>query len=236
MTSIYTDGTYLQANPGWHAQDARWKLQHVLRALEQAGVTEKLHNVCDVGCGAGELVKEWARKRPHMHFTGCDISPQAHQLCLQGAPENVHFVQGNKTGQASFDAVLAIDVLEHVPEPDLFLTHLESKAPLLVLHVPLDLSVRSVIKPEILETERRTVGHIHFYTAPYLRRVLRNRGYQILSWHYTNKYVECPPPLPRLRSRIGMLIRKVAHVLLPHSWAAWWVGGYSVMLVARVRR
>lgn len=236
MKSIYTDGTYLQANPGWHGQDAHWKLMHVLRALEQAGVAEQVRSVCDVGCGSGELIKEWARRQPQLRFTGCDISPQAHSLCLKGAPGNVHFVHGAKTGGTHFDVALAIDVLEHVPDPQVFLNYLETQADLFVLHVPLDLSLRSVIKPEILEEERRTVGHIHFYTAPYLKRLLRARGYTILSWHYTNKYVERPPVLTLLRSRIGMWIRRAAHFLMPRAWAAWLVGGYSVMTVIRCNK
>lgn len=175
MESIYTDGSYLQSNPGWHGQDAHWKLMHVLLALERAGAADRVKTVCDVGCGAGELVKEWARLRPDMRFTGCDISPQAHALCLKDAPENAHFVHGGQVQGEHFDAILAVDVLEHVPDTDSFLSTLEAYADLLVLHVPLDLSFRSVVKPEILEEERRTVGHIHFYTAAYLKRLLAAR-------------------------------------------------------------
>lgn len=236
MESIYTDGSYLQSNPGWHGQDAHWKLMHVLLALERAGAADRVKTVCDVGCGAGELVKEWARLRPDMRFTGCDISPQAHALCLKDAPENAHFVHGGQVQGEHFDAILAVDVLEHVPDTDSFLSTLEAYADLLVLHVPLDLSLRSVVKPEILEEERRTVGHIHFYTAAYLKRLLAARGYELLSWHYTNKYVERPPELASARSRLGMCIRRAAHYGMPRAWAAFLVGGYSVMLVARPRK
>ena len=233
MKSIYTDGSYLKANPDWHTKDAPWKLSHVLRALSKAGLDRQIHTVCDLGCGSGGLIKAWAALRPDMQFTGCEISPQAYALCVQQAPRNVHFVQGQTPPAARFDAVLAIDVLEHVPEPEKFLDQMEKTADLMVLHIPLDLSLRSLLKPEILEEERRSVGHIHFYTAPFLKRLLRRRGYAVLSWHYTNKYVERPPQLSSLRSRIGMCIRRAAHYGLPRSWAAWLIGGYSVMLVAR---
>ena len=234
MDAIYTDGSYLKANPGWHKQDAAWKLAHVQRALAQARMAPQ--TVCDIGCGSGELIKIWAREQPHMRFVGCDISPQAYALCVQDAPQTVRFVQGKEPDGGPFDVALAIDVLEHVPEPEAFLNVLQKQAEAAVLHVPLDLAFRTLIKPEILEEERRTVGHIHSYTAAYLKRVLRRQGYEIVSWHYTNKYVECPPQLPRLRSRVGMFIRRLAHYGLPRAWAAWWVGGYSVMTVVhRVR-
>ena len=233
MESIYTDGSYLKANPGWHSQDGAWKLTHVQRALAVAGVAAALSTVCDIGCGSGELVKTWARQRPDMQFTGCEISPQAYALCVQNAPGNVRFVQGDAPVGGPFDAVLAVDVMEHVPEPEKFLDGLHKLSDIAVLHVPLDLSFRTLIKPEILEEERRSVGHIHFYTAAYLKRFLHAQGYEILSWHYTNKYVERPPQLLNWRSRVGMCIRRLAHYGLPRAWAAWWVGGYSVMLVAR---
>ena len=236
MENRYTDGTYLRENPGWHGEDAPWKLAHVLRALSQAGVLERVHRVCDVGCGSGDLLKTWARQRPDMHFTGCDISPQAHALCVKDAPSNVRFVHGSQTEGAPFDLVMAVDVLEHVPDMDPFLEFLHTQADLLLLHVPLDLSFRSVLKPEILEQERRTVGHLHFFTGPYLRRFLAQRNYEVLSWHYTNKYVERPPVLMSVRSKIGMWIRRLAHYGLPRAWAAWLVGGYSVMLVARLKK
>ena len=234
MQSIYTDGSYLKSNPGWHQQDGAWKLGHVQRALAQAGLHPS--TVCEVGCGAGELLKTWARQRPDMQFVGCDISPQAYALCTRKAPANVRFYLGELPEEKGFDAVMAIDVLEHVPEPTVLVNNLKQISDILVLHIPLDLSFRTLIKPEILEEERQTVGHIHFYTAAYVKRFLQGQGYEIISWHYTNKYVERPPQLPRLRSRVGMFIRRLAHYGLPRAWAAWWVGGYSVMLVARRKK
>ncbi len=236
MESIYTNGIYLQKNPNWHKQDASWKLRHVLLALRKAGLPGQIRTVCDVGCGCGELLKQWARKETEVHFTGYEISPQAYALCLEQAPKNVSFINTEPTSESCFDVALAIDVLEHVPEPEEWLSVLEKQAEVLVLHIPLDLSFRTLLQPEILEQERQSVGHIHFFTAPYLKRLFKARGYTVLSWHYTNKYVECPPVLTRIRSRVGMLIRKAAHVIMPHSWAAWWVGGYSVMAVCAVKR
>ena len=121
---------------------------------------------------------------------------------------------------------MAIDVLEHVPQYETWFKKISSLAPRIVLHVPLDLSLRSVLSPQLLERERQSVGHIHFFTARRLKRFLQQNGCQILSAHYTNKYVECPPALPRLKSRIGMAIRRLAHRLCPWG-SALLLGGYS---------
>ena len=232
MKNRYTDGSYLAGNPAWHAQDASWKLRHILRVLDQAGVKD-FGCVLDAGCGSGDIIKEWAVQAPQVQFTGWDISPQAHALAVRNAPCNVQFVQGEKLPLQRFDLALAIDVIEHIESAEEWMDEFCQRAFLAVLHVPLDLSVYALLRPEILEQERRSVGHIHFFTTRSLKRFLGAHHCQILASHYTNKYVECSPQLASWKSRLGMFIRKAVHVMLPRSWAAFWVGGYSLMLVIR---
>lgn len=231
MQNQYTDGSYLATNPSWHAEDASWKLSHILRVLKQAQVS-RLARVLDGGCGSGDIIKAWAKKAPQTQFVGWDISPQAHALAVKNAPENVRFICADEPPAGPFDLALAIDVIEHVENPGAWLKQLAARAPLLVLHVPLDLSVRSFLFPSLLARERKAVGHIHFFTARSLRKFLKESNCQILSFHYTNKYVERPPKLTRFKSRIGMYIRKLAHIL-PHAWPAFFIGGYSLMLVVK---
>lgn len=232
MNNRYTDGTYFSKNPSWHSEDAPWKLSHILRALKQARLTVP-KQVLDAGCGSGDILKLWASKAPHVRFTGWDISAQAYALALRNAPSNVRFIQSQYLPKGPFDLALAIDVIEHVENPQRWLTQLAARAPLLVLHVPLDLSLRSYINPNLLDEERRKVGHIHFFTARSLKRFLRQQHCEILAAHYTNKYVERPPELTRFKSRVGMCIRQAVHYLLPHAWAAYLIGGYSLMLVVK---
>ena len=232
MSNRYTDGSYLTKNPSWHKEDAPWKLMHILRAIRDARLTDFLR-VLDAGCGSGDIIKTWAQQAPQIHFIGWDISPQAYALAMRQKPDNVCFVQQKTPPQENFDLVMAIDVLEHVPQYETWFKQISSLAPRIVLHVPLDLSLRSVLSPQLLERERQSVGHIHFFTARRLKRFLQQNGCQILSAHYTNKYVECPPALPRLKSRIGMAIRRLAHRLCPWG-SALLLGGYSLMVVVQV--
>ena len=232
MENRYTDGTYLSQNPSWHSEDAPWKLAHILRALQEAGLAS-FSNVLDAGCGSGDIVKSWAAKAPHIKFIGWDISPQAYELALRNAPSNVRFVKGQNPPKELFDLALAIDVIEHLEDPAAWLAHVATCVPYLVLHVPLDLSFRSRLNPQLLEDEKKAVGHIQFFTSHSLKKFLRAQHFQILSAHYTNKYVERPPKLTRFKSRVGMCIRKAAHYLLPRAWAAYLIGGYSLMLVVR---
>ena len=233
--STYTDGSYLAKNPSWHAEDAPWKLAHILRALQQANIQPFSH-VLDAGCGSGAIIKTWAAQFPHVRFTGWDISPQALALAAQNAPQNVQFVSGEIPPQQPFDIALAIDVLEHIPSYEKWFNQVAVCAPVLVLHVPLDLSVRSYLFPQLLAREREMVGHIHFFTARSLKKFFKKQHCEIVAAHYTNKYVERLPQLTRLKSRVGMFIRRLAHTCLPRAWAAFMIGGYSLMLVVKTNR
>ena len=235
MSNPYTDGSYLAKNPSWHTEDAPWKLAHILRALKQAHI-QRISRVLDAGCGSGAIIKTWAAQAPQLQFTGWDISPLALALAAQNAPQNVQFVSGEIPPQQPFDVALAIDVIEHIPSYETWFKQVAACAPVLVLHVPLDLSVRSFLFPQLLAREREMVGHIHFFTARSLKKFFKKQHCKILSAHYTNKYVERPPQLTRLKSRIGMFIRRQAHAWLPLSWVAFIIGGYSLMLVVQPTR
>ena len=50
--SIYPDGMYLENNSGWHEEDSEWKT----RQTAANGVRPP--TVCEVGCAAGEIMKQ----------------------------------------------------------------------------------------------------------------------------------------------------------------------------------
>nr|QGT50857.1 hypothetical protein Elusimicrob2101_1200 [uncultured Elusimicrobia bacterium] len=232
MENRYTDGTYLNDNPGWHGADSAWKLSHVLRALKNTGIDgTRLKTVCDAGCGAGEVIKLWAKELPQTSFYGYDVSPQALELALRDKPQNCIFRLGSALRPEPCNALLLLDVLEHIPDWKAFFKEWTAQAERIVIHMPLDLSVYARLRPSILARERQTVGHIHFFTARTFLRELDALGMRVLHLHYTNKYVERPPQMTRFISRAGMFIRQAAHKFLPRAWAAYWVGGYSLMLV-----
>jgi SAM-dependent methyltransferase len=70
--------------------------------------------VMEVGCGGGKLLRTLARHRPSLELHGCDVrDPQE--------PPDVYAFRRIEKGlpyeDASFDAVMLFDVLEHVPDP-----------------------------------------------------------------------------------------------------------------------
>ena len=54
--SLYLDGRYLIKNPTWHAEESAWKALQILRMLRRNRISPS--NVCEVGCGAGEVLKQ----------------------------------------------------------------------------------------------------------------------------------------------------------------------------------
>jgi hypothetical protein len=69
-----------------------------------------------------------------------------------------------KIFNAHFDIVMAIDVFEHVEDYFGFLRKLRGKAEYKIFHIPLELSVQSVLRSSIIIEGRKSVGHIHYFT------------------------------------------------------------------------
>jgi 2-polyprenyl-6-hydroxyphenyl methylase/3-demethylubiquinone-9 3-methyltransferase len=89
-------------------------------------IAEKLgpgsHSVLDIGCGAGYLVQE-LEKAGH-RVTGIDLSPESLEIARRFCPQsNARFLcmsayELDRFAPASFDAVCAMDFLEHVDNPE----------------------------------------------------------------------------------------------------------------------
>src|SRR3954464_14726372 len=62
VSSIYADGTYLERNPTWHAEDAGWKAQQILAMLARHGLAPR--SIGEIGCGSGELLVHLSESLP----------------------------------------------------------------------------------------------------------------------------------------------------------------------------
>src|SRR5256885_1898613 len=51
----HLNGEYFRRNPTWHVEHSAWKAENVLKML--AGHQLEPRTVCDVGCGAGEVLR-----------------------------------------------------------------------------------------------------------------------------------------------------------------------------------
>ena len=182
---LYTSGEYLQKNPLWHADESPWKAKHVLQMIARNKIAPK--TVCDVGCGAGEvlhLVHEGMHGE--CRCWGYEISPQAFGLSHRLSSETLQFKLADirQEDDAHFDLMLLMDVIEHLEDYFSFLRELQPKAEYKILHIPLDISVRTVLLGKLTDF-RAAYGHLHYFTKDVALQMLRDAGYEVIDYLYT---------------------------------------------------
>ncbi len=129
-----------------------------------------------------------------------------------------------------FDIVMAIDVFEHVEDYFGFLKKLREKAEHAIFHIPLDLSVQTVLRSAPIIKYRKSVGHIHYFTKETALETLKDIGYEIVDYFYTGSSLELPnrgwkANLLNAPRRLAFLVNKDLAVRL--------LGGYSLMVLAK---
>lgn len=227
--NIYLDGAYLENNPLYHVEDSPWKAQQILKMLQRHSLQPG--TVCEVGCGAGEVLRQLQLHLPATTTcSGYEISPQAYALCRQRENDRLEFHCADLLEQDTppFDLLLCIDVFEHVEDYVGFLRKLRPRAKHKIFHIPLDMSVRSILKCVPIVQARATVGHLHYFMKETALATLRDTGYEIVDHFYT------PVSLERgttFKSKLGKLPR-TALSRVNQDFAVRLLGGYSLMVLA----
>lgn len=232
MTSeaIYSDGTYIARNPAWHEGDSVWKAGHIRALLARNGIEPA--SVVEAGGGVGEILVELYRALPEScRFEGYELSPRAYEICAPKARERLRFHLGDpaRTEAPPWDVLLLIDVIEHVEDYFGFLRALKGRARYTVLHIPLDLSVASVLRPRRLVEVREAVGHLHYFTPELAVRALEELDYKIIDRFFTAAAIELPAA--SARTALARLPRRLLR-LLGDAVAARLLGGFSLMVLA----
>lgn len=229
---MYLDGTYLSANPSWHAEDSAWKARHVVEMLRRHRISPAV--VCEVGCGAGEILASLRRAFPQSTLIGYDISPDAILLANARATEGLSFRLADVLCEdVHYDVLLAADVFEHVDDYLGFLRRLRSKADWLVFHIPLDFSALNVVRRAYIMRTREQLGHLHHFTADTALSTLRMAGYSIVEVAYTSGAVELSAR--RGRRRLVDVVRRVGRAFSP-GLTARVLGGFSLLVLTRPER
>jgi SAM-dependent methyltransferase len=228
--SIYQDGTYAEKNPTWDEEDSSWKSRHILRVIETHGLSPK--TVCEVGCGAGEILNQLHRLLPDpIDFIGYEISPQVFPTCKKKEKARLKFVLGNflDMNKRHYDLLLVIDVLEHVEDCYGFLRRLQSHGTYKIFHIPLDIAAWKVLGGYLM-TKREQYGHIHYFTRETALAMLKDAGYEIVDSFYTGLYFGSHRR--SMGTRLMDSIRKGVYTLHP-DLSARLFGGLSLMVLAR---
>ena len=227
--SIYQTGEYVERNPTYHVEDSSWKAAQSLKLIEKHDLQPR--SVCEVGCGAGEVLKQLQLSFPaETEFFGYEISPQAFALFQARENERLHFycsdLLANKT--AHFDLLLCIDVFEHVENYLGFLRDLRGKARHKIFHIPLDLSAQWVARTRPIMREREQAGHLHYFTKETALATLQDTGYEVRDWFYTPGAIASPRSI---KARLASWPRRLLSAL-NQDLVVRILGGYSLLVLA----
>jgi hypothetical protein len=227
--SRYISGEYARRHPTYHVEDSAWKVQRILSMIRHHDLRPR--SICEVGCGAGENLRQLQLSLPdEVRFDGYEISPQAYALCRERENDRLHFHCADFVGTptAPFDLLLCIDVVEHVEDYIGFLRALRLRAKHKIFHIPLDMSVQSVLRCRPILESRRRLGHLHCFMKETALAALADTGYEVIEWTYT------PVGLiaTRFKARIAWLPRRLL-LLVHQGLAVRLLGGHSLLVLAR---
>jgi hypothetical protein len=221
--SRYEDESYMTANPTWHIEDSPWKALQVMHAIRKLPFVPQ--SICEVGCGAGEILNQLQMHLPQASFTGYDISRQVIDFARTRKTGDIRFETGSVPSER-FDLILAIDVIEHIEDCFGFLRGLRSQASVVIFHIPLELNCEYLLR-DALMTNRAAYGHLHHFTSATVSEHLLDFGYRIDDKFYTPGYQLAP--VPKWYHYLTFAMREIVYKL-PMSERL--IGGRSLMVTA----
>jgi SAM-dependent methyltransferase len=229
-SAIYRDGSYLKNNPSWHVEESPFKVRQIQRMIKRQKLAPK--TVCDVGCGAGQVLSEL---QPHLPADcvcwGYDISPDALAMSASRGNDRLRFCMRDiRKDQCDtyFDLLLMLDVFEHVEDYMGLVRAVQPKAKQKLFHIPLDLSVQAVVRKNGLLRRRDNHAHLHYFTKETALRTLTDVGYSIVDYFFTPRCIELGDLLVQKMVRIP---RQLSFALIPDLTVRV-LGGYSLMVLA----
>jgi len=98
----------------------RYLVGRFLRRVSEVAATERPRRVLEVGCGEGIVLASLAARLPGTRFDGLELDEMALEQARVRCP-GAKLVRGDACelpfGDQSFDLVVCLEVLEHLPEP-----------------------------------------------------------------------------------------------------------------------
>jgi 2-polyprenyl-3-methyl-5-hydroxy-6-metoxy-1,4-benzoquinol methylase len=141
-------------------------------ALDELWTTAAPRSILDVGCGEGVLTAEWAERLGDGRIVGIDLDdPELRAEWERRARPNLEFrveeASSLSFADGEFDLACAIEVLEHVPEPEATLAEMARVASRhLLVSVPREPLWRglNVARGAYLRDLGNTPGHVNHWS------------------------------------------------------------------------
>ena len=186
-------GDYPAVGEGGRRDYAAMKVERALAALSKLASGSRM---LEVGCGGGATTRAMIAARPDLVIHACDLSRTAIRAARAQGGE-IPYVVASATAlpyrDASFDAVVFYDVLEHIPDAD---RSLEEVFRVLRSGGLLAATVPAEGQPGTFEWLRWKLGwhsdlkayakgHVHRFTYRGLRAMLRRHRLRVVRWQYS---------------------------------------------------
>ncbi|MBK9167386.1 MAG: glycosyltransferase [Bryobacterales bacterium] len=199
--------------------------------------------VLDVGCGEGMIAERLAAQGNRV--TGIDILERPRLVESMEQYIRCDLMQGLEPAldlldRPSFDKVLLMDVIEHLPRPEAILRvcrNLLGPNGQVIVSVPnvANITVRAMLLLGRFDYADRGIldrTHLRFFTRRTARRLLEECGYEIVRERTTVMPVELVLGLPAANP----LMRAINALLAAATRLLPGLLGYQTMLVARAKR
>lgn len=199
---IYTEGYYRLLN---EVEERHWwcrGMRSIIEALmEPFFETAKDWRVLDAGCGAG-YVLDWLREKGVSGFdAGFDLSPHALKYCKARGQDRIALASILELPYAdkSFDFVISINVLQHLPLPEG-----DTKAVSECLRVlkPGGLLLIQTNSKRIDNSDEQEVENFRRYTVERLGQIVTDAGFEIERLTYVDRLDFYRERLRRLRPKL----------------------------------
>jgi SAM-dependent methyltransferase len=171
--------------------------------LDALWATAEPRSILDVGCGEGVLTHKWAERLGERRIVGIDLDdPKLRAEWEQRRRPNLEYRAEEATSlsfrDGEFDMATAIEVLEHVPEPERTVAEMARVAERwLLVSVPREpvWRITNMARGAYLRELGNTPGHLNHWS--------KRSFVALLSRHGKVEHVRSPFPWTMLLVRVG---------------------------------
>ena len=169
----------------WLRRTARLKADSIEALLRSAGVAPR--SVLEVGAGTGAVIGELRHRGIGTAHFAVDFSPDAVAM-LERTQPGVQAATADVTatpdplGNGHYDLAFATHVVEHLEEPEAFLSALlDVPTDHFIAEVPLENLLLGQLKALVKDRSNHTAGHVQFFDRQSFEALLERSGWRVVA-------------------------------------------------------
>jgi len=141
-------------------------------------------HILELGCGSGDMLVLAHQEFPTAQLYGIDLSERMLEMARERLPDG-NFILGDAVAPTALPAVdlgLAVDILEHLPDPVSAARQLGAHSELVAFKIPLERQlIRFGLPKPVVRGADHPAGHLHFWTLSESRALLHEAGFELLA-------------------------------------------------------